>query len=336
MITIQLLLAYTLLHRQRILSGFILLVLGCLMPILANAIQSHHRQVQSNSIVKQVSIKTVKHSPAAINNTVSAPNIHKKVISSYAPDIERILKRGWLIVAMPKKDNPPFYALDNKGNYWGLDVELARGFAKQLGVRIVFNREAESFDEAVKIVSEQNADLAICKLSRTFKRAMKIRYSHPYVTLHQALLINRLNFAPQVLQNPSPEEAVQKLHGKLGVIAESAYVEYAKQYFPKATIVTFDTWEQVVQAAAKGELVAAYRDELEVKKVVKVQPETALKFKTAVITDINDSLAIATAWNNPHILALINIYLEELNLSLNADKILDKYANQLFKNNTTQ
>lgn len=279
----------------------------------------------------------------ASQQPVTAPseNISKsnEIIGNHpylAPEIQRIIDRGVLLVAMPKRDSPPFFAVNAAGEYWGLDVELARGLAEQLGVSVEFNRDAESHNAAVDRVVQQQADVAICKLSRTFQRAMRVRFSKPYIVMRQGLLINRLAFAQQAQHSASTEEAVQNLSGNIGVLANTSYVEYAAKYFRKAKVVTFTTWDEVVDAAAKGKVVAAYRDELEVKKVVKGQPETALHFKTAVINDTNDAIAIAVGPESPILLGLINVYLDDQRIinDISAEKVLDKYAEQLFKKTT--
>jgi ABC-type amino acid transport substrate-binding protein len=321
------------LNKKNFTQFMLLLCLNLLLPIVA---QAGAKIVASTNAAKIPTELT--QTPGVASKILSAEQKWLQASSEQArdslplfpPDIQRILDRGKLLVAMPKEDNPPFYAINAKGEYWGLDVELARGFAAELGVGIVFSRTAESYNAAVEEVVQRKVDVAWCKLSRTFKRATRVLYSTPYVVLRQALLINRLAFANQSRNSKSPEEAVQKLHGKIGVIANSSYVGYATQYFRNATPVIYETWDKAVQAAAEGKVVATYRDELEVKKVVKLYPETALKFKTVVITDTTDALAIAVAWDSYNLLALVNIYLENQHLTLNADKILDKYAPQLF------
>lgn len=250
---------------------------------------------------------------------------------SLASDVQRIVDRGVLLVAMPKKDSPPFFAVNEAGEYWGLDVELARGLAEQLGVVAEFNRDAESHNAAVDRVAHGLSDIAICKLSRTFKRAMTVRFSNPYVVMRQGLLINRLVFAQQANDASSPEQAVQHLSGNLGVLANSSYVDFAQKYFKNTKVVQFQTWDEVIAAAAKGDVVAAYRDEFEVKKILKTQPETALMFKTAIISDASDAIAIAVGPNSTILWGLINVYLadQRIAVDMTAEKILEKYAQEM-------
>jgi ABC-type amino acid transport substrate-binding protein len=316
------------LYKKNILPLLILIGLSLWLPIPASAAAKVIAQTMPNP--QTTPVLPNKTSPEEQNKLQSTSEQLRNDVPLLPPDIKRILDRGKLLVSMPKKDNPPFFAVNEKGEYWGLDVELARGFAEQMGVAIEFNRDAESYNAAVEEVVQRKTDIAWCKLSRTFQRAMRVRYTNPYLVLRQALLINRLGLAKQSRNDVPIEETVQKLQGNIGVIAKSAYEEYAKKYFRHAKVISYDTWEQVVEATKKGEVVAAYRDELEVKRIIKANPEASINFKTAVISDTTDSIAIAVAWDSNTLLALLNIYLDNQKLTLNADKLLDKYSNLLF------
>ncbi len=317
------------LFKNKIKQFSVIIWFSLVMPMLGF---SATHAAPATSITPPVSASvTGKNLSVEQKNLQSSTERLRTSVPILPPDIQRILDRGNLLVSMPKKDNPPFFAVDEKGQYWGLDVELARGFAAQLGVGLVFVRDADSYNEAVDEVVQRKTDLAWCKLSRTFERAMRVRYSNPYVVLRQALLINRLALAKQTRNDVPIEETVQKLKGNIGVITKSAYEEYAGKYFRHAKVISYENWDKVVFATAKGEVVAAYRDELEVKKVIKGSPEASLTFKTAVISDTSDDLAVAVAWDSTTLVALLNIYLENQKLNLNADKILDKYSSLLFK-----
>jgi polar amino acid transport system substrate-binding protein len=118
---------------------------------------------------------------------------------------------------------------------------------------------------------------------------------------------------------------VKDLTGKIGVIADSSYVSYARRYFPNATVVSYPSWDNVVDAVFSGEILAGYRDEMEIKKIIRSRPDASLKAKTAVLKDTRDDIAIAVAWQNTHLQYYINLVLAGLGLDLNADKLLDSY-----------
>ena len=244
--------------------------------------------------------------------------------------LTRIKERGTLLVAMYYKDVKPFYFRDKNGDFTGIDVELISGFARLIGVKATFNRSAKTFNGVINKVVNHEADVAISKLGMTFSRAMRVRYTDPYIMLHQGLLVNRLELARQS-NGRHQIEVIKNLRGRVGVIANSSYVENAKERFKLLTAVGYPSWDEVVNAAVTGEVVAAYRDEVEVKKIIRDQPDTAIKFITVVLSDAKDPKAMAVAWDDAYLQYLLNFYIHYLDLNLTANKVLDKYEETISK-----
>ncbi len=240
------------------------------------------------------------------------------------PDIQRILDRGKLIVALLGTDNPPFF-MDGDTTPAGLDIKIAQGLAEALDVDLEFNRSAETFNEVVDQVYQLKADIAISKLSRTLSRAKRVRFSRPYVTMRQGLLVNRLQLAQQT-QGNQVIEAIRNFNGDVGVIQGSSYVGFIKQKFPKATIREYPTWDDIVDAVVNGDIQAAYRDELEVKKIILKNPDSALRLQTIALTDTQDQIAMALPWDSEHLQDFVNQYLDTFNLDYTADAVLDEYS----------
>ena len=241
------------------------------------------------------------------------------------PDLQRIRDRGKLVVAVLGVDNPPFFMTQADGRLSGLDIELAKALAQQLEVDLEINRSAETFDQVVDQVYHMEADLAISKISRTLIRGQRVRFSRPYLSMRQGLLVNRLQLAQQS-QNRRTTEAIRTLAGPVGVIQNSSYVGFLRQKFPQATVVEMPTWEEAVQAVSRGDVLAAYRDELEVKKVMLVQPDASLNLQTVALTDAQDYLAMVLPWDSTHLLSWVDLYLETQGRTYTVDTVLEDYA----------
>lgn len=241
------------------------------------------------------------------------------------PDIERILTRGKLVVAVLGSDNSPFFMKMADGELGGLDIQLAQAIAEQLGVGLELNRSATTFNDVVDTVYELDADMAISKISRTMKRGLRVRFSQPYLKMRQGLLINRLQLAQQAKRS-NVTETIRNLVGDVGVIKGSSYVGFLKQKFPQATIVEMPSWTEIVDAVQQGKILAGYRDELEIKKVVLTKPDAALQLQTVALTDTQDALAIVLPWDSTHLLAFTNQYLDTLDQEYTVDGLLDNYA----------
>lgn len=237
-----------------------------------------------------------------------------------APDIARIVTRGELVVAMLGVDTPPFF-YEKKGELVGLEVDLAKAIGKELGVAVRFNRNAKSFNGVVEIVARGEADIGVSKLSRTLARTQVISFSQPYLVMNHALILNRVKFA-QFARDRALPEVIRGFTGTVGVIARSSFEDYAKRYFPNAKIKPYPGWPDVLKALDKGDIIGAYRDEFEVKRILKEDPTASLNFRTVTFKDLEDTLGIAVGIGDPVLLAFINEFLVQRTDKLTTAKVL--------------
>ena len=259
------------------------------------------------------------------------------------PDIQRILDRGRLIVAMYYKDIPPFFmhipgktapqgmrclpAAD--GNFCGVDVELALGIADKLGVACEFYRKAETFDGLTDILENHEADIVISLLSRTLDRSRKVAFTKPYVSLYNGMLLNRL-FLASYSEEKSLLSILNDPGVKIGVKGGTSWVQYANRLFPKATIMEYESWDpDVISAVRQGEVMAAYADEIEIKKVIVAKPDVTIELKTVILKDITDPIAMAVPWDSFQLLQWLNAYMEEMNIFLTTDTILGRFPESI-------
>lgn len=242
-----------------------------------------------------------------------------------APDIQRILERGTLLVAMTERDQPPFYYVGSDGELAGLDALLARDIAARLGVKVHFDRRSKNFKEVVEFVAQGGADVAISKLSRTLTRAQMLRFTKPYATFRHAMLLNRLRLAQYTTEAALPT-LLRTLKGKVGVIGQSSYEGFLSQYFPQATSAPFTTWDEAVEAVFAGDVLAVYRDELEIQKINQARQDASLMLKTVIYKDMKDYISMAVAWNRPHLAAWLDVYLDSFPTDHKVADILRLYG----------
>ncbi|PZV09027.1 MAG: amino acid ABC transporter substrate-binding protein [Leptolyngbya sp.] len=308
-------------RRAIALGGFRHLALGLVLPIVLGLILGWSDAAQA---APKASPSTTPTATRTTGSPQARPVAAPVPLPAMPPDIQGIVERGKLTVAVLGQDNAPFF-MQTEAQLSGLDIQLARALADQLGVSLDIIRSAQTFDQVVDTVYGRKADLAISKISRTLKRAQRVRFSQPYLRMRQGLLVNRLQMAEQT-QGRSIVETIRDLRGQVGVIKGSSYVGFLKQKFPQAAIVEYPTWEDVVEAVVRGDILAAYRDELEVKKVVRTRPDAALQLQTIALTDTQDALAVVLPWSSAHLLAFVDQYLDTLTAQYTVDTVLDEYA----------
>ena len=238
-------------------------------------------------------------------------------------DIAAIKKANVLIVAMTKKDVPPFFSGEGD-NIHGLDVEIARRIGVLLGVPVQFRRDAESFAEVVEQVREGKADLAVSKLSVTGPRLQVVRFSDPYVKLKQSLIVNRL-WLSQNGQGKETYQVIRDFNGKISFIKNSSYDTFARINFPNATFIPEEKWEVIIDNVTKGTIAAAYRDEFEIKKIAFEKPDAAISTKTIAIADSADYIAVAVNPKSIQLLSIVNYVIKNEYGNIDTRKLMDRY-----------
>jgi len=221
-----------------------------------------------------------------------------------APDIARIVHHGELLVAMLSTDNPPFFSVKN-GGLVGTDIDLAKSIASELGVSVRFDRSYKTFDSVVEAVAMGKADVAVSRLGRTLKRAQMVHFSISYIKLGHAMLINRMRFA-QLAGDRTLPQVVRDYTGTLGVMAGSSWEEFGRRNFPKAKLVKYPGWPELIEATKKGEVTAAYRDEMEVVQLLREEPGLALTLRTVTFSDLEAPLSVIVGIRDLTLLSFVN------------------------------
>ncbi len=257
---------------------------------------------------------------------VFAPPSDATEISSRAAarDLQSIIDAKVLRVAVARFDLPGFHAHRSDGKLVGAEIEMAQQIAQALGVGVEFIENADSFDAVADLVASGSADIGISKLSQTYARLRHVRFSKPYITLRQAMLFNRAAIAREANGKP-PATVLQKFHGRIGLTANSAYVEFAKANFPAATLVEARTWEDVIASLLAGKVDVIYRDEFEIRRILKNRPALNIQFGAAAIVDQYALLSIAICDTCSKLQEIINYHLQRtkneftLNALLNSE-----------------
>ena len=257
------------------------------------------------AVAARVQAQTQGGARAAVNADASrSPLVQMADGRMLAPDIARIVAHGELVVSMLAADNPPFFSVQ-KGKLAGTDVDLAQLIGKELGVPVRFDRSPTTFDGVAELVASGRADLGISRLARTLKRGQMVHFSNSYMRLGHALLINRIRFAEMAGERQLPE-VIRNFNGTIGVIADSSWEEFGRRNFPQAKLVRYPTWNEVVNAVIKGDVVAAYRDELEVMQIVNSDPSLALSLRTVTFNDLESPLSIMVGIRDLTLLSFVN------------------------------
>lgn len=256
---------------------------------------------------------------------------------NYPEDIARIKDRGTLLVAQFQGARPGFFIEDDARRYpgklsydadghrvVGYDIDLAHRIASELGVTLKVVRTYPDFNAVCRAVANGEADIAISKLSVTYHRSQYVAYSHPYVTLRMGLLINRL-MESQSGRGPDPAGLCNHPNARLGIIAKTSFVEFAKELFPQAQCVEYPDQETLVRAVRKGEVLAAFYEEFEIRKAIRLFPDMSIYCRETYLPGHEDSIAMAVSPASPTLLSFVNLLLAREGLVTTVDAVLGEY-----------
>jgi ABC-type amino acid transport substrate-binding protein len=243
--------------------------------------------------------------------------------STASPEIQKIIDRGKIIVAMCIHDGYPFYMASKEGRLTGFDVDMAYDIASRLGVRVEFNCKARTFDEVIDIVARREADLGISQLSVTLKRARSVHFTVPYLIVKNYLIVNRAYSGD--LRGRSAAELANRKGIKILAERGSAHIDFSTRAFPLAVTVPFTGKEQAIQSVVKKEVFALYHDEIFVKSLFRKSPELYLHLNSIPVEDGRDRFAIAVHWQDIHLLAWLDLYMKTVRPETTVDDILLKY-----------
>jgi polar amino acid transport system substrate-binding protein len=238
-----------------------------------------------------------------------------------ARDLQSIVDAKVLRVALTRFNLPAFHSRRADGTLAGKEIEMAQQIGRALGVDVAFIEDAESFDAVIDLVATGMADIGISKLSQSYRRLHRVRFSEPYITLRHAFLFNRLVIARDA-ERRAPAAVLQGFKGRIGVIGGSAYVDFARLNFPAATVMEARTWEDAIASLLEGRVDAVYRDEFEIRRIVKANPALNVKFGTAAIVDQHALLSIAICDSCAKLQELINYHLARTKGSLTLKALL--------------
>ena len=250
---------------------------------------------------------------------------------SYAVEIEyyqKILDRGYLKVGIPPYDTPPYYYYDNDTKQMeGIDIDIVRQFANNIGVEAVFDKDSETYNGLLKRTGAGEFDLTIGKLSTFYKR-MEDAHPHEYMTFRHALLANRRVISK--IQGQIPNEKLTPVLTsskiKIGFIEDSSYGEFPNQLFPNATKLGLKDWESCKKALIDKKVDAIYRDATEVKKIVYEEPNLSLEFVPILFDDKLDHISMYVSSKvNPDLSPMLDFYITK-ELGIKSDKqIMEEY-----------
>lgn len=238
----------------------------------------------------------------------ASPSLPDFLNEKMAPDLAAIKARGSLRVAIPEEDLFAFFEEDEKGNLFGIDIDLARNIASALGVEAEFVRVGGDYGNLSEELKNGNVDVVIATYSHTLDRIQYVDFSEPYLSLRFAVMVNKSAMVTAGIDhNPIPYMKANTVD--IAVNAGTSHVDAAKMLFPKANIILTDSYDEASQMVAEGKAFATFSGELLFYSQHLDYSGYSVYCTTFALEDVKDEFCVGVNRNCTQLLDFVNLYL---------------------------
>ncbi len=228
--------------------------------------------------------------------------------------LDKVLERGILIVGT-EPEFRPFEWRDENGDFHGIDMDMARELAKDLGVKVKFAAmEWTSLSTALKT---GEIDVIISGMTATPDRRKRVSFSDAYYHTHLCLLVNADSGIKNAADVGSKRVVVKQ--GTTGA-------DEAPDLFPDADITKLQEESACALDVVSGSADAFLYDRLSVWGHYKKQP----KKTRALLTSLSKQpYAMAVKKDDDKFVARLNRFLKEFRADGRYEKTFAKYKDAL-------
>jgi polar amino acid transport system substrate-binding protein len=208
---------------------------------------------------------------------------------------------------------PPFEFTDDKGELAGVDVDLGRALAADLGLEVEFKNI--QFDGLIPALQTGSVDIIISSMTDTPERRKSLDFTDPYVSTAICLLVPK----------NSPLQSAEDLKtGKRRIVTKIATTGelWSRANLPHAEVVAFDADSACVLEVAKGSADAWVYDQISVMNYAMRHPDTT----RAILAPIRaEHWAIALPHGKTDLKDKINAFLKRYREQGHFDQLATKY-----------
>jgi arginine transport system substrate-binding protein len=213
---------------------------------------------------------------------------------------------------------PPFEFIDEKGEYQGFDMDLARAICTTAKVQCEI--KSNDFDSLIPSLRFRKFDAAIAAMDVTEERAKVVDFSDVYVE-NSAIFVSRSGEFKTVADLAGKRIAVQN---------GTTHFHYLDDRMKGANIeiVPYKGYQQAYLDLSNQRVDAVFADTLVAREWLEKRGEGGFDVVGEAVTDakyFGTGFAIAVRKDNTELLALINKALAELKANGGYQKIYDKH-----------
>ena len=172
--------------------------------------------------------------------------------TSAGPVLDRILQRGELLVGTTGTQ-PPLNATTKKGEIIGLDADISRLVAMNMGVKVKF--VTMPFPDLLPALEAGKVDIVISSMTMTPDRNLKVAFVGPYFISGKGVLTKT-----QTVASLSDAEGLNKSQFRLAALKDSTSQAFVQGVAPLAELVTTKTYDEALDMLFQDKIDALIAD----------------------------------------------------------------------------
>jgi polar amino acid transport system substrate-binding protein len=237
--------------------------------------------------------------------------------SNGASVLDRVQKNKVLRVGI-RPDHAPHSSINQQGEWVGFDIDIARGIANQINVRL----EIVSVNELTRIsfTKDGKIDAAITSISKTWDRAREVAFSETYFWSYQTFIVKKGGGITSLR-----DLVGKKIAADRGGNADDNWLAWLKRngLEGQAQVVEFGDKQAAVAAVRNGAVSAYALDYEALVKYAKVNPDLEILTKEGGFGPKYDGVVVRQ--NDTKILNAVNFALQEIETSGEYERVYNKW-----------
>ena len=240
------------------------------------------------------------------------------------PDLQRIVDRGKLVVAVVDWGMPPMITVAEDGQLGGFDIELAKEIAAELVVEPAFLKISGTQSDVVNAVAEGRADIGISHLLMNVSQGKRVYFTTPYLVQSSTLLINRKKgidfnrFCP----SRSDIHSLAATPDAIGILSKTTLASIVGEFEPSAKLRLFESFHKMMSAVAGADILASLQGEIAAKYFLSRNPAAAIQLKLCEVPGSREKVAMAVRPDAQGLLRWLNLYLEIRGTVVDVDQVI--------------
>jgi len=173
-------------------------------------------------------------------------------IATAASSLDKILKQGQLVVGTTGTQ-PPLNATNKAGDVIGMDADIARIIAQQMGVKVKFKRM--SFAKLLPALEAGRVDMVISSMTMTMERNSKVAFVGPYYVSGKGILTKTTHTA--ALQQG---DGLNTAGYRVAALRNSTSQQFVEAATPKAELVKVRSYDDALDMLMNDKIMALVAD----------------------------------------------------------------------------